>query len=142
MDNLTKDQRRKNMRNIRSTNTTPEKTIMSGLRKQKIYFASHVSSLAGKPDVVFRKKKIAVFIDSDFWHGHPHRFIKPKSNIKYWKEKIAGNKQRDKKVNKKLRRKGWTIIRLWEYDIKHNPQKAINKIIKSLAHKITTYTCN
>jgi len=133
MDNLTKTQRRKNMRNIRSTGTVPEKIIMRGLRRRKIYFAAHVSSLSGKPDIVFRKKKIVVFVDSDFWHCHPRRFIKPKSNIKYWREKISGNKQRDKEVNKKLRKEGWTVIRLWEYDIKQTPQKTINKILKLLS---------
>lgn len=135
MDNLTKAQRKKNMQNIRSKGTTPEKIVIRELKKHRVYFAAHATSIIGKPDIVFRKKRIAVFIDSDFWHGHPRRFIKPKSNIKYWREKITRNKERDKKVNKELRKNGWTILRFWEYDIKNNPQKVINKILETLRQK-------
>ena len=130
MDNLTKEQRRKNMQNIRSTNTSPEKRIMRELRRRKIYFAKYVNSIIGKPDIVFRRKKIVVFIDSDFWHRHPKRFIKPKSNKKYWKDKIERNKNRDKEVNKKLRKDGWEVIRIWEYDIKNNIEKSLERILK------------
>lgn len=80
---------------------------MEGLRKRRIYFATYASKIKGKPDIVFRRKKVAVFIDSDFWHGHPDRCIMPKTNSKYWLQKIAGNKKRDKKVNKKLSDSGW-----------------------------------
>src|SRR3990167_8656976 len=81
MDNLTKEQRRKNMQNIRSVGTNPERLIMRELRRRKIYFASHAESITGKPDIVFRRKRIAVFIDSDFWHGHPKRCIMPQKNM-------------------------------------------------------------
>jgi DNA mismatch endonuclease (patch repair protein) len=138
MDNLTKAQRRKNMQNIRSKGTEPEKIIMRELRRRKVYFAAHAMSIIGKPDIVFRKKRITVFIDSDFWHGHPLRFIKPKSNVEYWQEKIARNKERDKKVNKELKRNGWIVLRFWEYDIKSIPQKVINKILKILDKKSTS----
>ncbi len=103
MDNLTKEQRRKNMRNIRSSGTTPERVVMRELRKRKIYFAKPVSKILGKPDIVFRRKKVAIFIDSDFWHGHPERFIMPKTNVDYWKEKIFRNKERDIQVTEELR---------------------------------------
>jgi DNA mismatch endonuclease (patch repair protein) len=132
MDNLTKVQRRKNMQHIRSMNTNPEMLIMRALKQHKIYFAKYVSSLTGKPDIVFRKKKTVVFIDSDFWHIHPERFIMPKSNIKYWKGKIARNKKRDKEVNRLLKREGWKVIRIWEYDIKKNINKCINRILRHI----------
>src|SRR4030067_911400 len=119
MDNLTKEQRRKTMQAIRSKGTTPERLIMRGLKKRKIYFASHVDSIIGKPDIVFRRKKIAVFIDSDFWHGHPKRCIMPTTNCDYWTNKIARNRKRDKDVNQKLRQDSWKVIRLWAYDVKH-----------------------
>lgn len=132
MDNLTIEQRRKNMQNIRSTGTTPERLIMRELKKRKIYFASHAPSITGKPDIVFRRKKIAVFIDSDFWHGHLKRCIMPQTNIKYWKGKIERNRQRDKTVNRNLRKDGWTVIRLWEYDVKNRFDKCIRKILDEL----------
>lgn len=130
MDNLTKSQRRKNMQNIRSAGTLPETLIMRALRRKKIYFAENVKSLTGKPDIVFRRKKIVVFIDSDFWHVHPRRFIMPQSNKRYWREKIRRNKERDKEVNAKLKKEGWKVIRIWEHDVKRNIDKCITKILK------------
>lgn len=120
------------MRNIRSKGTMPERLIMRELKRKKIYFASHVDSIIGKPDIVFRRKKIAVFIDSDFWHGHAKLCIMPKTNIGYWLNKIAHNRQRDKEVNRKLRQDGWKVIRLWEYDVKNCFDKCINKILVGL----------
>lgn len=130
MDNLTPEQRKKNMQNIRSKNTRPEITIMSELKKAKIYFSTHAKNIIGKPDIVFRKKKIAVFIDSDFWHKHPSRFILPQTNTDYWINKINRNRQRDKKVTKELRNNGWRVIRIWEFDIKKSPAKCIKRILK------------
>lgn len=132
MDNLTKEQRKKNMRNIKSINTIPERAIMRILKQRKIYFAKHVNTLPGKPDIVFRRKGVAVFIDSDFWHGHKKRFVMPKSNRKYWRTKIERNKERDKIVNRQLKKVGWNVIRLWEYDVKRNIDKCINKILESI----------
>ena len=135
MDNLTKEQRAKNMRNIRSSGTTPERLVMRELRKRKIYFAKHVTKIIGKPDIVFRRKKIIVFLDSDFWHGHPERFIMPKTNVEYWSQKIARNKERDIKVTKELENQGWKVIRLWDYDIKNNFEKCMNLIFTALSEK-------
>lgn len=135
MDNLTKSQRRKNMQNIRSAGTMPETLIMRALRRQKIYFAKNVKSIIGKPDIVFRRKKIAVFIDSDFWHVHPRRFIMPQSNKRYWKEKIRRNKERDSEVNKKLKKEGWKIIRIWEHDVKRDTDKCISRVLGVVKQK-------
>jgi len=132
MDNLTKKQRQKNMRNIRSKGTAPERKVMRELRKRKIYFAKHVEKIIGKPDIVFRRKKIVVFIDSDFWHGHPDRFIMPKTNTDYWRKKISRNKERDIQVTQELNKQGWTVIRLWEYDINKNFSQCMNKIFTAL----------
>lgn len=120
------------MQNIRSVNTKPELLIAKELRRRKIYFTKNVKTILGKPDFVFRRKKVAVFIDSDFWHGHPTRCIMPKSNLSYWKSKIERNRQRDKMVNKELKSIGWHVIRIWEYDIKKNLEKSINKILSSI----------
>jgi len=132
MDNLTKEQRRKNMQNIRSKDTMPERKIMEELKRRRVYFREHVKTIFGKPDIVFRRKKVVIFIDSDFWHGHPKHFIMPVTNYEYWSNKIARNKERDKQVTKDLRSKGWKVIRLWEYDIKHSFEKSINTILKAI----------
>ena len=132
MDNLTPEQRRKNMQNIRSEGTRPELLIAKELRKRKIYCARNVKTITGKPDFVFRRKKVAVFVDSDFWHGHRTRCIMPKSNCEFWENKIARNKQRDKDVNRELKKQGWTVLRLWEKDIKKNMTKIMEKVLNTL----------
>jgi DNA mismatch endonuclease (patch repair protein) len=132
MDNLTKEQRRKNMQHIRSKDTEPERKIMQELKRRKIYFADHVREITGKPDIVFRRKKVVVFVDSDFWHGHPKRFIMPVTNVEYWSDKIARNKKRDKQVTKELRSDGWMVIRLWEYDVQHHFEKSIKTILRAI----------
>jgi len=137
MDNLTKEQRRKNMQNIHSKGTKPEKSIIKELRKQKVYFAQYPKTIIGKPDIVFRRKKVAVFIDSDFWHGHPKRFIMPKTNRRYWKCKIKRNIERDKEVTRQLRKEGWKVIRVWEYDIKNKLDKTIDRILKPYGKSVS-----
>lgn len=132
MDNLTPEQRKRNMKNIRSFGTKPEKIIMRELRKRKIYFAHHVKSIIGKPDIIFRRKKVAVFIDSDFWHANPDRFTMPKTNKDYWSTKISYNKQHDKEINDQLAQEGWFVIRLWEHDIYKNLDSCINTILKAI----------
>jgi len=132
MDNLNKEDRRRNMQNIRSINTVPELKIMYELKRQKIYFAKHVNKIFGKPDIVFRRKKLIVFIDSDFWHYNPKTFIMPSTNAAYWERKISKNIERDKLVNKTLRKEGWKVLRFWESDIKKNVIKILAKIKKQL----------
>jgi DNA mismatch endonuclease (patch repair protein) len=138
MDNLTKEDRRKNMQNIRSKNTKPERIIMSRLRKKKIYFAKHVKKIFGTPDIVFRRKRVLVFIDSDFWHCNPDNFIMPKTNVEYWKKKFQRNKERDLLVNTKLKNEGWKVIRVWESDIYHDIDKVMEKILTAIEKLDTT----
>lgn len=132
MDNLTKEQRRRNMQNIRSANTKAELFVARELRKRKIYFARNVKNIFGRPDFVFRRIKVALFIDSDFWHGHPERCIMPKSNLRYWNKKIRRNKERDREVNRSLRKNGWKVLRIWEQAIRKKPENSIRKIIDLL----------
>lgn len=120
------------MRNIRSAGTEPERKVMEALKKRKIYFAKYTTKIPGKPDIVFRRKKVVVFVDSDFWHRHPERFIMPKTNTRYWEKKIARNQERDRQVNCELQTKGWKVIRLWEYDIKHNFDECLNVILEAI----------
>lgn len=131
-DNLTPDQRRKTMQSIRSKGTIPEIIVARELKHRKIYFAQHVKSILGQPDFVFRRKKVAVFIDSDFWHGNPLKFIMPKSNINYWGPKIERNRKRDKEVTSGLEKEGWKVIRLWESDLKKDFKKSFDKILQAL----------
>ena len=140
MDNLSKEQRRRNMQNIKSTGTMPEKILAAALRRQKIYFAQNVPAVVGKPDFAFRRKKLAVFVDSDFWHGHPQRFVMPKTRVDYWRNKIELNIIRDKSVNRILRSNGWKVIRLWERDVKKDVDRCVKKIIKKLQADVDNRT--
>lgn len=134
MDNLTPEQRRKNMQNIRAVDTKVELFVARELRKRRIYCARNVKSITGKPDFVFRRKRMVVFVDSDFWHGHPKRCIMPKSNCEYWNQKIERNKMRDREVNQELRKEGWKVIRLWEHDLEQHFKTAFKKILFNLSY--------
>lgn len=130
MDVHTKAQRSYNMSRVRSKNTLPERLIFDVLKKNKLTFKKHYK-LSGKPDVVFLKKKIAVFIDGEFWHGK--NFKKQKSSLpEFWFKKIGDNIKRDKKNRKILKQEGWEIIRLWDKDILKNTGREAKKIIKKL----------
>jgi DNA mismatch endonuclease Vsr len=126
MDNLTPEQRRKNMQQIRSTGTKAERLMMDELRNRGLVFSTYDKSIIGKPDIVFCEKKITVFIDSDFWHGNPKRFVRPKTNVEYW------DKKRDREVNKQLKKEKWIVIRIWEYDVKHNLNSCVDRVMRKL----------
>jgi DNA mismatch endonuclease (patch repair protein) len=132
MDDLSKEDRHKNMQNIRSKNTIPELLIMNALKRRNIYFARHVNKIFGKPDIVFRRKKVIVFIDSDFWHYNPIIFIMPATNVEYWEKKIKRNRERDKLVNQTLKKGGWIVLRFWESAIKKDAKRIVDKIVKKL----------
>ena len=112
-------QRSRNMSRIRSHgNYSTELRFIKLMRQYKISGWRRKSPLIGRPDFVFTKQKVAVFIDGDFWHGNPKKFRLPKSNCDYWEQKIAGNRTRDKTVNKTLRFEGWRVLRIWESSLK------------------------
>ena len=132
MDNLSPSDRHKNMCNIRSKDSIAERIIMQELNRKHIYFAKHVKKIVGCPDIVFRRKRVIVFIDSDFWHMNPKKFIMPKTNVEYWKTKIIRKQARDIFVNKVLSESGWCILRFWESEIKKNKIAVIEKILKAI----------
>jgi len=131
-DVLTPKQRRLNMSRIRGKNTTPElilrKLLYSkGVRGYRIHY-----KLPGKPDIVFIKKRLAIFIDGCFWHKCPIDFKEPKTRTEFWMTKINSNVSRDKVNLALLELEGWTVIRIWEHEIRKNPDNVIEKIIKIL----------
>lgn len=103
------------MSRIRSNgNYSTEVRFIRLMRRYCIAGWRRRSKLPGRPDFIFTKYKVAVFIDGDFWHGHPKKFRIPKSNRAYWQEKITGNRKRDRRINKELKTLGWRVIRFWE----------------------------
>jgi DNA mismatch endonuclease (patch repair protein) len=91
-----------------------------------------VKELPGCPDFVFQRKRVAVFVDGDFWHGWHYPTWEHKLNP-YWRNKIAGNRRRDQYNFRKLRRMGWEVIRLWEHTIKNDFLGSISKIQRAVA---------
>jgi DNA mismatch endonuclease (patch repair protein) len=109
------EKRSRIMSRIRSQgNYTTELRFLRLMRRYKIAGWRRRTKLPGHPDFVFTKRKVAVFIDGDFWHGNPKKFRIPKSNCEYWEKKIAGNRKRDGQVSRKLKRLGWHVLRIWE----------------------------
>lgn len=124
------------MSRIRSKDTKLEtdfyKFINRKLYSKGLKYRKHYQKLVGKPDIVFISRKIAVFIDGDFWHGYNFDKIRNRLPKKYWREKIKNNIKRDKGINRALKKEGWIVIRIWEHEIKKRPAKALNRIVYSL----------
>lgn len=106
------------MSTIRGKNTKFEEIGFLLLKETGVRFRKHPRGIYGNPDAANKKKKIAFFFDSHFWHGYDEGRTKAvKNNKKFWRKKIANNIQRDKKVNRILREDGWLVIRFWEHDL-------------------------
>jgi len=119
-DTFTKDQRSNIMRQVKSSrNQSTEIRLLQYFKDLSIIGWRRNYKIFGKPDIIFRKERIAIFIDGCFWHGHDCRNTKPKDNQEYWIQKINHNIQRDKIVNEHLTKHGWTVIRLWECELKN-----------------------
>jgi DNA mismatch endonuclease (patch repair protein) len=86
----------------------------------------------GKPDFVFHRGRLAVFVDGCQWHGCPRCYRPPRSNVAYWSAKVRGNRARDKSVTRSLRRARWKVLRVWEHELKHSPKRVIAKIKRKL----------
>lgn len=126
-DNMTPEQRRMTMSRIRGRDTKVELAIRKELHRRGHRFRVNVAWIAGKPDVVFTRIRLAIFIDGDFWHGWKFEIWSDKL-APYWREKIAGNKARDRRHATLLRSEGWTVMRFWEHDVEKNLEGCIERI--------------
>lgn len=130
-DRLTKRQRSVLMSHIRGKDTSIELLLRSALYEGGLRFRKNVRGLPGTPDVVFRKAKLVVFVDGDFWHGY--RFPQWKKKLpKFWREKICRNRARDRRCHARLRSAGWKVIRVWEHQIRQDLNAAVRKIFVCL----------
>jgi len=124
------------MSKIRSKNTKFEQEFIVSLRKvTHKKFQTNVASIKGKPDIVFQKDKVCIFLDSDFWHGWYYPRWKHLLKNDFWREKIENNRRRDRKTTAFLRKDGWTVLRFWEHEILANIERAMRKIISASALK-------
>jgi len=118
------------MAEIKGKGTKPEKALAAALRKRRLKFKTN-ADLPGKPDFVFSKEKLAVFVDGKFWHGYEFDDWKGKLNP-FWFDKISENRKRDKRVDRKLRRKGWSCLHFWDFQIMKKPGACASKIERKL----------
>lgn len=122
-----KETRSYNMSQIRGKWTKQEILIHNILKGRKIKHMMH-PDIEGKPDILIKNSKTLIFLDGCFWHKCPRCFRQPETNREFWMNKIENNFKKDKEVTKKLKRKGWTILRLWEHEIRENLSECIKRI--------------
>ena len=130
-DNLSPRQRSYCMSQVRTKSTNLERLVARELLRRRLRFRQNDPTLPGKPDIVFTKAKLAIFVDGDFWHGY--RFPAWRSQVPpFWQKKIARNRQRDQRNFRKLRRMGWRILRLWQTQIGRDIDFCIARVMRAL----------
>jgi DNA mismatch endonuclease (patch repair protein) len=134
-DHLTPEQRSRAMKSVKLKNGPLEISVQRRLRQMGHRFERNCKRLPGSPDIVFRKEKVAVFIDGDFWHGWRLPAWEHKL-ADFWRLKLEANRRRDQKNFRRLRSEGWIVIRLWEHQIESDPRQCVSRIGQAIrAHK-------
>ena len=116
------------MSRIKCKDTGIEVRVRSALHRRGLRFRKHVKELPGKPDIVFGKARVVVFMDGDFWHGYQFSTWQDKVSD-FWKEKISKTQKRDHRNHRKLIEMGWTVIRLWQHEVKQDFDSCIERIV-------------
>lgn len=136
MDRLTPEQRHKNMSNIKNKDTKIELVLRQALWKKGYRYRKNFSELPGKPDIAITKYKLAIFCDSEFFHGKNWDVLKPQlekgKNSDFWINKISKNMNRDEDINKELLFLGWTVVRFWGKDILKNTEECVRVIDEAI----------
>lgn len=134
MDVHTPEQRSKNIRAIKATGTKDEVRLAKALWHLGYRYRKNDKSVFGKPDLTFKKHKVAIFVDSEFFHGKDWETqkLRIQSNQEFWHKKIGRNIERDKEVNDYLTNNGWTVLRFWSKEVKNNLWKCINRITRQI----------
>jgi DNA mismatch endonuclease (patch repair protein) len=127
-DKITKEKRSEVMRAVKSRDSKIEVAFRKSLWKLGFRYRKNASNYFGKPDIVLKKHKAVIFVDSCFWHGCPEHLRMPSSNRDYWVKKIEKNKSRDLAVNKHYRDNGWTVLRIWEHDLVEDLESAVKSV--------------
>lgn len=130
MDVFSPDKRSDIMRRIRAIDTKPEAQLRKELFRRGLRYRKNSNRMPGRPDIVFPRSKVAVFVHGCFWHQHPgcRYAAKPKSNEAYWKPKLARNAVRDAEVLQALTELGWTVLVVWECEIRKDLQKEADRV--------------
>lgn len=144
-DNLTPEQRKKNMQHIKSKDTKIEVKLRKALWKKGFRYRKNYFALPGKPDIVLTKYKIAIFCDSEFFHGKDWEILKTRleksNNSDFWIGKISRNRERDDEVNKQLLFEDWIVVRFWGKDIMNDIEMCV-KFVEEVAFNTIISDCN
>jgi DNA mismatch endonuclease (patch repair protein) len=133
-DIFTKAKRSLVMSRIRGRgNKDTELALVKRFRQHHITGWRRHQPVLGKPDFLFRKARLAVFVDGCFWHGCPKHCKLPVNNRPFWKKKLAANTARDRRVNQSLRRAGWRVVRIWEHDLARRGAICIRRISRAVS---------
>lgn len=128
VDKLSREKRSRLMSKIRSRDTKLELAVRRALWSNGFRYRTHYGY--GKADLVFPKAKMAIFVDSCFWHACPrHREI-PKTNVLFWRTKLERNRERDRLVDQTLKKNGWQIVRIWEHELVEDFDRSIRRIVR------------
>lgn len=131
-DNVTGEIRTRTMRAVKSKDSKMEVKFRSALWRAGLRFNKNVTSMLGKPDIVFPRRKVVVFLDSCYWHGCPRHLRMPSSNVEYWQAKIDRNRKRDAKVNETYAEMNWRVLRFWEHELKEKFDDCVNRIKREI----------
>ena len=136
-DNLSPEDRRKNMSHIRSKNSKPEELVRKYLFAHGFRYRKNVAKLPGKPDIVLPKYRTVIFVNGCFWHKHDcPRFVWPASNTEYWTKKILGNVERDLANHKLLEDAGWKVLTVWECELKKDrAEYTLEVLVREIRNK-------
>lgn len=130
MDRVTREVRSKIMASVRTSGGTTEIKMEKLLRLRGAHGYRKQWPIAGKPDFAWPKLRVALFVDGCFWHGCPRCNRPSKSNTDFWKSKIVSNRRRDRRVSRKLRKDGWSVLRVWECRI--SEERTASRIIRAV----------
>ena len=128
-DIMSREKRSALMSRIQGKDTKPELELARALRRVGYRPKRHDKGLPGRPDFVFKRAKVAVFVDGDFWHGWRFPLWEHKLTP-FWREKIGKNRERDQRNFRRLRRDGWTVIRIWEHQIDRDLDVCVGRIVR------------
>lgn len=132
-DKMTPEQRHYCMSRIRGKDTKPEMIVRRFLWNNGYRYRLHRKTMPGKPDIVIRRLRVAIFINGCFWHGHDCRASQPQTNAEFWRAKIERNRARDLEVGIELRNAGWYVITIWECELKKaNRDSTLQKLLATL----------
>lgn len=121
------------MQSNRGRDTGPELALRRALWREGIRYRLRYP-LPGRPDLVFPRKRLVVFVDGCFWHCCPEHGAKPKTNAEFWNKKLARNVARDREVTGILREEGWTVLRVWEHEVKQQVDHLVQRIARLIAN--------